>query len=271
MAEIPDSQAEQFDGDLERLYQQALDAMEAVDSGLNRASEALNDSEEAEAVESSDVGANRQITTAEADGRPSSSSEVVSLDQSERPHQAVGPQADEADSRVTPAQIIESALFVGGVPLTTKRLCGLLRGDFDPDFVDATIDDLNARYAGENRPYEIRFGEGGFRLELRQEFERVRNRVFGLGPKEIKLSQETLEVLALVAYKQPVSRQQIEQIGKHNAGGVLSQLLRRELIGILRPQDNPKEVNYHTTPRFLQVFGLRHLDELPLAEELNLK
>jgi len=102
--------------------------------------------------------------------------------------------------RVTPSQIIEAALFVGGTSLTIKRLCALLKGEFDQHFVEDTIDGLNKLYAAENRPYEIRFGTGGYRMELRDSFEAVRNRVFGFGPKEVKLNQDALEVLSLVAY-----------------------------------------------------------------------
>jgi segregation and condensation protein B len=108
-------------------------------------------------------------------------------------------------------------------------------------------------------------------MTLRPEFDRVRNRVYGLGPKEVKLSQEALEVLALVAYRQPVSQQQIEEACKKNAGGLLRQLLRRELVVIERPDKKQKDVQYRTTARFLSLFGLADIDELPRADELDLK
>ena len=168
---------------------------------------------------------------------------------------------------MTARQIIEAALFVGGTPLTTKKLCSLLRGEFDNDYVNAAVDELNALYAEEGRPYEIRFGEGGYRFALTQDYESVQRRVFGLGPKEIRLSHEALEVLALVAYQQPMTEQQVTDAGKENAGTLLRQLLRRELISLERGDD----VTYQTTNRFLQLFGLGHLDELPQANELSLK
>ncbi len=179
--------------------------------------------------------------------------------------------AEESASRVTPLRIIEAALFVGGPPLTTKQLSHLLRGTFDQDFVEDSISELNQQYQAEARPYEIRLVEGGYRLGLRSEYHRIQNRVFGLGPKDVKLSQEVLEVLAVVAYRQPITKQQLEELGKPNAGGSLRQLLRRELISIDRSEEDKQAIQYKTTDRFLSLFGLGDLDELPQADELSFK
>jgi len=173
--------------------------------------------------------------------------------------------------QLSPRQVIEAALFVGGGALNSKRLCGLLGGSFQPAAVDELIDELNREYLSEERPYEIRLGDGGWRMELRPEFDRLRARVYGVGPREVKLSQEVLEVLALVAYKQPISPQEIEGFGKQNAGGALRQLLRRELIAIERGSGGRQDIRYHTTPRFLSLFGLGSLDELPQAEDVETK
>jgi len=80
-----------------------------------------------------------------------------------------------------------------------------------------------------------------------------------------------LEVLALVAYHQPISKERIIEAGKDKAAGILRQLLRRELIAIKREADKKAEVNYITTARFLQVFGLGHVEELPYSESLSQK
>ena len=82
-----------------------------------------------------------------------------------------------------------------------------------------------------------------------------------------KLSQEALEVLSLVAYRQPISRGQLERAGKTNPAATVRQLVRRELIAIERNTNSPQEVNYRTTPRFLQVFGLKDLEELPQSDD----
>jgi segregation and condensation protein B len=173
--------------------------------------------------------------------------------------------------QVTPAQVIEAALFVGGGPLTAKKIGALVRGSSDSAFVEQTIDELNDAYRAQGRPYEIRLGDGGYRLELRPEYDRLRHRVYGSGPREVRLSQDVLEVLALVAYQQPISQADIESHGKQNAGNLLRQLLRRDLVAFERGSGGRKDVRYHTTARFLSVFGLGSLDELPQAEDLAKK
>lgn len=174
-------------------------------------------------------------------------------------------------SNVSPAQIIEAAMFVGGAPLTARKIVGLLRGSFDAAFVEQTIEDLNAAYVAQARPYEIRHGEGGYRLELRPEYDRLRHRVYGSGPREVRLAQDVLEVLALVAYQQPISQKEIESHGKQNAGNLLRQLLRRDLVSFERGPGGRKDLQYHTTPRFLSVFGIASLEDLPQAEDLAKK
>jgi segregation and condensation protein B len=95
--------------------------------------------------------------------------------------------------------------------------------------------------------------------------------VYGLGPKDVKLSQDALEVLALVAYQQPVTRVDVEATGKPNAAALLRQLLRRELIRLERGDGSADDVRYFTTSRFLQLFGLASLDDLPRAEDVVFK
>ena len=239
--------------ELELAYQRALAAVEAIESTLP-----------AELAEFADADV--------ASPRPLTELRLVNPDAEQGGPPAPDPVRNEPESpaaRLTPQQVIEAALFVGGDPLTARKLCSLLRDDSDHEFVDRAIESLNARYAAQGRPYLIRLAEGGYRMELRAEFEGVRNRVFGYGPKEVRLSQEVVETLALVAYRQPVSRKQVEQILERPAGTVLNQLLRRELIALERGDDG--EVTYRTTPRFLELFGLGGIHELPQPDELSFK
>jgi segregation and condensation protein B len=175
------------------------------------------------------------------------------------------------EGRVLPRQVVEALLFVGGQALTGKRLADLLGDGFAAEHVEEMIAGLNEQYTRENRPYEVRLSEGGYRMVLRAEFERVRHRVYGLGPKDVKLSQDALEVLALVAYQQPVTRVDVEATGKPNAAALLRQLLRRELIRLERGDGSADDVRYFTTSRFLQLFGLASLDDLPRAEDVVFK
>ena len=168
--------------------------------------------------------------------------------------------------------MLESALFVGGVDLTLKRLCSLLNEEFPPEAVEQFVQAFGRRYDDEGRPYEVTFGEGGYRLQLRADYDDIRNRVFGVGPREIKLSQDALEVLSLIAYQQPLSGERIATVRGGNPAGVLRQLLRRELIALERPEGKGEDaVLYHTTSRFLQAFGIRRVDDLPRVDDVNFK
>lgn len=259
--------------DLEAAYRQAL---EAVDSVQHEVDEALRDL----VPEDDETDADGDDEAAHADGSEESSEDEPAATAGVPRDAEQGTDDGSTDdastggrggTRVSARQIVEAALFVGGKPLTTKKLSSLLESDCAPDLIEGVIHELNEQYQTENRPYEIRFGEGGYRMVLKPEFEKERNRVFGLGPKEIRLSQEALEVLSLVAYKQPISKREIEECGKENPGNVLRQLVRRELVVVERPDDKEGEIRYRTTDRFLQLFGLGSLNELPQAEELSLK
>jgi segregation and condensation protein B len=232
--------------ELEQAYQRALNALEAMDSSV-QAVEAVAER----------MAAEMPGGLPKADGGTAS-----------EPREPAGPRAD---PQVTPRQVIEACLFVGGSGLTARKLASVLKGDYTTEFVEETIDDLNRQYAVERRPYEIRLAEGGYVLTLREEFERLRFKAYGLGPKEVRLSQDALEVLALVAYKQPITEAEMDALGKPNAGAALRQLLRRELIALERRPDEPKIVRYATTERFLSLFGIGELDDLPRPEEIAFK
>jgi len=250
--------------EIERLYRQALDAVEAVADDLNSVTQSLSDDAESETDSE-----NENSTSQEANGVA-----IVGLSNA-GDHAANLPAPSAAideDGRLNPVQVIEALLFVGGQPLTAKTICGVLRGEFDADFVERAIEEINRRYASQNRPYEIRLGEGGHRIVLRPEYEPLRNRVYGFGPKQVRLSQETLEILALVAYRQPISRRKTEEIAKRSAGSSLRQLLERGLLILDHPDGAPPaEAQYRTSARFLQLFGVGRLEDLPQIEDLNFK
>jgi len=248
--------------ELERLYRQALDAVEAVADDLNSVTQSLSADAESEADGEKSLSEDQDGV---ADARPSS------VDDHAAGHPASSAAIDE-DGRLDPVQVIEAFLFVGGQPLTAKTICGVLRGEFDADFVEQAIEEINCRYVSQNRPYEIRLGEGGHRIVLRPEYEPLRNRVYGFGPKQVRLSQETLEILALVAYRQPISRRKTEEMARRNAGTPLRQLLERGLLVLDQPQGTPpSEAQYRTSARFLQLFGVGRLEDLPQIEDLNYK
>jgi segregation and condensation protein B len=166
----------------------------------------------------------------------------------------------------SPEQLVEAMLFVGGHPLTAPVACSAVRG-LTTDRFQAAIDALNRRYREQWRPYTIDPRDDGFVLVVRPTYRNLRERLFG-GPRETRLSQPALDVLSIVAYRQPVGKAEVDAIRGTDSGPVLRQLVRLGLAAVQHRADaTGREVRYGTTPRFLQTFGLGSLDELPRLGE----
>jgi segregation and condensation protein B len=272
---VADLEADWPAEDLESAYRRALEANDSVEWDFSHyaAESAHDDAGEAGSAEYGAASADGATgSSGDSDSAESSTSQDADSMAGSDVHPVEARLSDAPPpQRIRMAQVVEAALFVGGEPLTSKRLCYMLKGDYDLEAIEQAIDELNRKYNAEERPYEVRLGEGGYRIVLRDEFNSVRNRVFGIGPREVKLSQDVLEVLALVAYRQPITQQEIETLGKSAPGGALRQLLRRQLIELQRDEQDRKRVTYSTTPRFLSVFGIGSIDELPQADELAFK
>ena len=165
---------------------------------------------------------------------------------------------------ITPRSILEAMLFVGhpnNVPLTSQRVASMMRG-VRPQEVDELVVELNDHYQRQGCPYTIESVGAGYRMVLREEFGSLRNHFYGR-VKAAKLSQAAIDVLAIVAYKQPMTRQQVDQLRGKPSGGLLSQLVRRELLRIERTETKPRLTHFRTTDRFLQLFGMESLEDLP--------
>jgi segregation and condensation protein B len=162
----------------------------------------------------------------------------------------------------SPEQIVEAMLFVGGPPLTATVAGSAVRG-LTADRFQAAVDTLNRRYRAQDRPYTVQPRDGGFAIVVRPSFRDLRERLFG-GPREARLTQPALDVLAVVAYRQPVGKAEVDAVRGTDSGSVLRQLVRLGLVAVQhRAEAGRREVRYGTTPRFLEVFGLGSLDELP--------
>jgi len=171
------------------------------------------------------------------------------------------PQSDD-DTPPSPEQIIEAMLFVGGHPLTADAVCAAVRGMTRESFT-AAIDSLTKRYRQQRRPYAILPRDDGFVLAITPTYRRLRERLFG-GPREARLSQPALDVLSVVAYRQPIGKVEVDTIRGTDSGSILRQLVRLGLVAVQhRAEAGIREVRYGTTPRFLTVFSLGSLDELP--------
>ncbi len=104
-------------------------------------------------------------------------------------------------------------------------------------------------------------------LVVRPAYRNLRERMYG-GPRETRLAQPALDVLSVVAYRQPVSKAEIDSIRGTDSAATLRQLVRLNLVAVRhRAEATGREVRYGTTARFLQVFGLSSLDELPRLGE----
>jgi segregation and condensation protein B len=163
-------------------------------------------------------------------------------------------------------RIVEAMLFVGGAPLTAERACEAVRG-LTPDEFHQAIDTLERSYRSQGRPYTLQLQEQGYLLVLRPRYAGIRERLYG-GPREARLSLAAVDVLSLVAYRQPATRQEIDSLRGADSGGVLRQLVRHGLVALQRGSDD-REAHYVTTPRFLELFNLRSLEDLPQTQDLQ--
>lgn len=172
----------------------------------------------------------------------------------------------EEETPPTPLRIVEALLFVGGAPLSAARAGNIIRG-LTPDAFHQILDELNRTYRRQNRPYSIEPRGQGFLLALKPRHRVVASRLQG-GLKEARLSPQAIDVLALVAYRQPIVKNEIDTLRGADSGSMLRQLLRRGLIRLTRPDETAgKEPAYATTPRFLEVFGLSSLEDLPRTQD----
>ena len=176
----------------------------------------------------------------------------------------------ERRAKIRPESILEAMLFVGNCenkPLTLKTARGVMRDVSELEAIEA-LADLNERYYQEGRPYKvIRDGEG-YRLVLKKEYADFVSRFSGK-TKEFKLSQTAIDVLALIAYRQPITLEEILEV-RPSAGSVLNQLVKRELISVEKQTIDRKKVSfYKTADRFLKIFNLDSLDDLPIVGDID--
>jgi segregation and condensation protein B len=175
----------------------------------------------------------------------------------------------ESDScPVTPTSILEAVLFVGrpdNSPISADEIAGLMRG-VKPAEIEAHVAELNQVYSETGRAIRIAARGNGYRLQLAEELQFIRDRFYG-PIREIRLNQAAIDCLALVAYQPGISREQLEEQRGQPSGGVLSQLVRRQLIEIRREGQKQRQLHYYPTDKLLQLIGLGTLEDLPQVEE----
>jgi segregation and condensation protein B len=163
---------------------------------------------------------------------------------------------------------IEALLFASDEPLSLRRLSSLT-GISSTGFLKRHIESLNRFYHAQGRSFEIIEVAGGYQMTTLPEFAGIIAQLFK-SKRKARLSKPALETLAIIAYKQPISRIAMEQIRGVNCDGVLATLLDRELIEITgRGEGMGKPFLYATTKKFLEYLGLKDHRDLPSMDELE--
>jgi len=163
---------------------------------------------------------------------------------------------------------IEALLFVSGNPLSLDRLKCLFESAA-PEQIETQIQALRQEYDERGAGIMLAEVAGGYQLATRPEnVSWIRK--FSSVKVSTKLSKAALETLAIVAYKQPITRTEVEAIRGVNIGGILRNLMERRLVKIVGKKDVPgRPMMYGTTPEFLQYFGLKDLSGLPTLKEFR--
>ncbi len=162
--------------------------------------------------------------------------------------------------------VIEALLFASPHPLTQKQINQIFEND--PPKLNSVIAELREKYTGENHAFEIQSIAGGYQLNSRPEYDIWIRRLLNKTGK-LYLSTAALESLAIIAYKQPANRFEIESIRGVDCSGVLKTLLNKNLICIKGRDEGPgRPLLYGTTDDFLEAFGLGKISEMPKLKEI---
>jgi segregation and condensation protein B len=179
-------------------------------------------------------------------------------------------------------QVIEALLFSAQKPLSIREITGAVRDAEDPaagepnEFgrvkdaeIAAALEQLKVEYIQQGRAFQLIERAEGWQLATDPGFARWVRQLFP-APKPARLSAPALETLAIIAYRQPITRADVEAVRGVNIDGVLQTLMERGLVKIAGRAELPgRPLLYETTRFFLDHFGLRSLDELPNVEELR--
>lgn len=164
--------------------------------------------------------------------------------------------------------IIECLLFASNEPLSVSKIREVVE-NLSAKQVEAHIHEINEEYASLKKPYEIYKIADGYLVRTKESYSTYIEQLYKKKRGE-RLSQAGAEVLAIVAYKQPVTRAQIDEIRGVDSSGIIANLMDRELIQIVGKLEVPGRPSvYGVTKQFLQHFGLSSIQELPKLEEIE--
>lgn len=164
-------------------------------------------------------------------------------------------------------RIVEALVLSSSEPISAAKLAEIIPY-CDAGEVKDLVNELNTEYAEQDRAFEIWEVAGGFQIRTRAEFSGYLQKL--QKERALRLSQASLETLAIIAYRQPVTRAEIEDVRGVDAGATVKSLLERHLIRIAGQREVPgRPMLYGTTRRFLEIFGLESLKNLPTLRELD--
>ncbi len=167
----------------------------------------------------------------------------------------------------TASSVIESVLFVADEPLTVERMTELFDGELDKKTIVEIMERISESYDG--RPIQLIEVANGYKLCTKPEYGEWIKKFFREERKRT-LSQAALETLAIIAYRQPITTPEIEEIRGVDVSGVLKNLLEKNLVKIMGRKDViGRPMVYGTTQRFLEHFGLKSLSDMPSLEEFQ--
>lgn len=163
--------------------------------------------------------------------------------------------------------VVESLIFVAEAPLSLDRLASILE-EHERSDLRAALEELLADYEQSGRGIVLVEVAGGYQFRSRPEHADYLKRLSKTRPP--KFGQSSLETLAIIAYRQPITRAEVEYLRGVDCGGILKTLLEKKLIKILGKKDVPgRPLIYGTTREFLELFSLKNLASLPTLKEIQ--
>jgi len=250
--EIQDGECQMLDEDLAEQVEQT----EAVEQAeLAETEELADEIEQAE-----------RLQQAEGQQQPEQVEQTEPTAESEQIEQAEPAQEDQ-DVELTVESVVEAVLFASDEPLSAARLANIVEADTKQ--VRQHIENLNEKYRAKHNAFRIEQIAGGFQMLTLSPYNHWLKKLLRVR-SDNKLSAAAMETLAIIAYKQPVIRADIEVIRGVAAGEVIRSLSYKGLVKIVgRAEVLGRPMLYGTTKKFLEVFGLNTLKDLPKIEELK--
>jgi len=201
-----------------------------------------------------------------SDAEPSAEQPEENPDQDEEIAEDETIESDQPE--ITPIQVVEAVLFAGDEPVTPKKLAEIV-GAGGVKEIKEHIEQLNQKYEQMNCAFRIETIAGGY-LMLTQSAFNVWLRKLLKVRSESKLTPASLETLAIIAYKQPIMRVEVEAVRGVGCGEMIRQLCEKQMVKIVgRAEELGRPLLYGTTRKFLEVFGLSSLKDLPQVEDLK--